>query len=120
MGKLSMHQPLDLRIRGEAASAVTRVPQFAIDRDVELPGVAGSQLDLADPFALERVPHTEGLRPIASGTAVFDQDLHAFSFDAELRNTPWTSHRAQRGAATTPGTARPIIRFIRLRYLTAQ
>jgi len=47
-----MHQPLDLRIRGKASGPVTRIPQFAIDGDVELPGFASSKLDLGNAFAL--------------------------------------------------------------------
>jgi hypothetical protein len=47
-----MHQPLDLRIRGKTSGPVPRILQFAIDRDVELPGFAGAQLDLGNAYAL--------------------------------------------------------------------
>ena len=70
-------QTLDLVVGREAAGLAAGVPDRAIDGDVELAGSAGAQLDVGCAQLLEAVPHTEGLRPVASSAAEFDQDFHA-------------------------------------------
>ena len=74
---LAFHQILDLVVGREAARLGTGVLQSAIDGDVELAGSADAQLDVGRAQLLEAVPHTEGLRLVASGAAVLDQDFHA-------------------------------------------
>jgi hypothetical protein len=70
-------QILDLIVGREAAGLAAGVFERAIDGDVELAGSADAQLDVGGTQLLEAIPHTEGLRLITSGAAIFDQDLHA-------------------------------------------
>ena len=70
-------QILDLIVGREAAGLALGVFQRAIDGDVELAGSANAQLDVGGAQLLEAIPHTEGLRLIVSGAAIFDQDFHA-------------------------------------------
>jgi hypothetical protein len=68
---------LDLVIRRKSAGLAASVLQSTIDGDVELAGFASAQLDVGRTQLFEMFPHTEGLRLVASSTAVFDQDFHA-------------------------------------------
>jgi len=70
-------QILDLGIGREAAGLGSGVAERAVDGDVELAGFAGAQLDVGVALLLEAIPHTEGLRLVASSAAIFDQDFHA-------------------------------------------
>ena len=74
---LIRYQILDLIVRREPAGPAAGVLERAIDGDVELAGCAGAQLDVGGAQLFEAFPHTEGLRLITSGAAIFDQDLHA-------------------------------------------
>jgi hypothetical protein len=74
---LRPHQILDLIVGREAAGLATGVFERAVDGDVELAGSADAQLDVGGAQLLEAIPHTEGLRLITSGAAIFDQDFHA-------------------------------------------
>jgi hypothetical protein len=71
------HQILDLVVGREAAGLAASVFERAVDGDVELAGSADAQLDVGGAQLLEAIPHTEGLRLITSGAAIFDQDFHA-------------------------------------------
>jgi len=73
---------LDLGVGREAARLAAGVFQGAVDGDVELAGSAGAQLNVGRALLLEMVPHTEGLRLVASSTAVFDQYFHAANVGA--------------------------------------
>ena len=75
--RLSLNQILDLVIGREAAGLAAGVFERAVDGDVELAGSADAQLDVGGAQLLEAIPHTEGLRLITSGAAIFDQDFHA-------------------------------------------
>ena len=74
---LRLDQILDLIIGREAAGLAFGVLERAIDGDVELAGFADAQLDVGGAQLLEAIPHTEGLRLVVSGAAIFDQDFHA-------------------------------------------
>ena len=74
---LIRYQILDLIVGREAAGPAFGVLERAVDGDVELDGSANAQLDVGGAQLLEAIPHTEGLRLITSGAAIFDQDLHA-------------------------------------------
>jgi hypothetical protein len=74
---LRPHQILDLVVGREAAGLAAGVFERAVDGDVELAGSADAQLDVGGAQLLEAIPHTEGLRLITSGAAIFDQDFHA-------------------------------------------
>ena len=75
---LRFDQILDLIVGREAAGLAAGVLERAVDRDVELAGSADAQLDVGSAQLLEAIPHTEGLRLVTSGAAIFDQDLHAW------------------------------------------
>ena len=74
---LGLDQILDLVVGREAAGLAAGVFERAVDGDVELAGSAGAQLDVRRAQLLEAIPHTEGLRLVTSGAAIFDQDFHA-------------------------------------------
>ena len=74
---LRPHQILDLIVCREAAGLAAGVFERAVDGDVELAGSVDAQLDVGGAQLLEAIPHTEGLRLITSGAAIFDQDFHA-------------------------------------------
>jgi hypothetical protein len=76
---------LDLVVSREAAGLATGVFQGAIDGDVELARSAGAQLDFRRTQSFEAIPHTEGLRLVASSAAVFDQDFHPVKVAAWAR-----------------------------------
>lgn len=67
---------IDLLLGGKSSRLVARVPERAVDADVELARLAGLELDVRDAFGLQRVPHPEGLRQIASAAAVLDEHVH--------------------------------------------
>ena len=71
-----LEELVDLRVGRETAGLASRVFQRAIDRDVELTRLAGAQLDVGRALFLEAIPHTEGLRLVASSAAIFDQHFH--------------------------------------------
>jgi len=75
--RLAWQHILDLGIGREAAGLAAGVSERAVDADVELAGSAGAQLEVGRAHLFEAFPHTEGLRLVASGAAIFDQDLHA-------------------------------------------
>jgi len=70
-------QILDLGVGREAPGLGARVSERAVDGDVELAGFAGAELDVGNALLLEAIPHTEGLRLVASSAAIFDQHFHA-------------------------------------------
>src|SRR5215204_3763734 len=74
---LRLHQILNLVVGREAAGLAAGVFERAVDGDVELAGSADAQLDVGGAQLLEAIPHTEGLRLVTSGAAIFDQDFHA-------------------------------------------
>src|SRR5688572_12145305 len=66
----------DLLLGGKSSRLVARVLERAVDAHVELAGLARLQLDGREPLGLQRVPHPEGLRQVASTAAVFDEHVH--------------------------------------------
>ena len=76
MTGLARQQVVDLVVGRKAAGLGPGVLQGAIHDDIELPGAAHTQFDIRGAELLEMVPHTEGLRLVPSGAAVFDQDFH--------------------------------------------
>ena len=78
----SAHQILDLVVGREAAGLAAGVFQRAVNGDVELAGPADAQLDVGGAQLLEAIPHTEGLRLVASSAAILDQDFHAIKVGA--------------------------------------
>lgn len=73
---LSGQQIVDLGVGRKAAGLAAGIFECAVDSDVELAGLTGTQLDVGCTLLLEAFPHTEGLRLVASSAAIFDQDLH--------------------------------------------
>jgi len=69
-------QILDFVVGRETAGLAAGVLQGAVDSDVELAGSADAQLDVGGAQLFEAFPRTEGLRPVTSSAAVFDQDFH--------------------------------------------
>jgi len=76
-------QILDLGIGRKTTGLGAGVADCAVDGDVELAGLAGAQLDVGRALFLEAIPHTEGLRLVASSAAVFDQHFHALKVGAK-------------------------------------
>jgi hypothetical protein len=71
-----VRQIFDLGIGRKATGGAAAVSKRAVDGDVELAGFAQAQLEVGGAQFFEAFPHTEGLRLVASGAAIFDQDLH--------------------------------------------
>lgn len=65
-----------VRVDGEAAGLVARVREPAVEHDVELPGLAGLDVDGPAAAGLKPSLHTEGFGFVASGGAVVDDDGH--------------------------------------------
>jgi hypothetical protein len=79
---LARQKVCDLGIGRKAAGLAAGISERAVDGDVELAGSAGAQLEVGRAHLLEAFPHTEGLRLVASGAAIFDQDFHALKVGA--------------------------------------
>jgi hypothetical protein len=67
---------VDLGVGRETAGLAAGVGEPTIDGHVELTALTRLELDLGGAEFLEAIPHTEGLRLVASSAAEFDEDFH--------------------------------------------
>ena len=80
---VAAEQPCKLLIAGESAGSRTRIQHHAAVGQVELPALAGLQVDRAFAHALKPSLHTEGFRLVASLRAILDQNGHGY-FSASI------------------------------------
>ena len=74
--RLRSRKSSDLLVRGKSPGRVARVLKRAVDQYVELTRAPGLHVDVVNALGLQRVPHPEGLRLVASTAAVVYGYLH--------------------------------------------